>query len=126
MKTIEKDELYNHLSQFLKNRGIEMKDGSYSQRIQQGCSLLTEAVNLTQQGMQKAKGQIDKRLDQMRQVIHEKTAPKPAATAPPPTSSSSASAGPAGSASGNAAPKARARSKRAAGKARPKKTVKKS
>ena len=29
MKQIEKDEIYEHLSQFLKGRGIEMKNGSY-------------------------------------------------------------------------------------------------
>jgi len=76
MKPIEKDELFQHLSQFLKSRGIEMKDGSYTGRIQQGCGLLSEVVNLTQKGMEKAKSEIDKRLDQMRQVIHEKTAPR--------------------------------------------------
>ncbi len=77
MKQIEKDEIYEHLSQFLKSRGIEMKDGGYVQQIQKGCSFLTDAVNLTQQGFERAKTEMDKRLDQMRQVIHERTAPKP-------------------------------------------------
>ena len=77
MKQIEKDEIYEHLSQFLKSRGIEMKDGGYAQQIQKGCSFLTDAVNLTQQGFERAKTEMDKRLDQMRQVIHERTAPKP-------------------------------------------------
>ncbi len=77
MKQIEKDEIYDHLSQFLKGRGIEMKDGAYAQHIQKGCSFLTDAVNLTQQGFERAKTEMDKRLDQMRQVIHERTAPKP-------------------------------------------------
>src|SRR6266581_1850367 len=77
MKPIEQNEIYEHLSQFLKGRGIEMKNGSYAQTIQKSCSLLTDAVNLTQQGMGKAKSEIDKRLDQMREVIHKKTAPKP-------------------------------------------------
>jgi len=76
MKPIEQNEMYEHLSQFLRSRGIDMKEGSYSRRIQKGCSLLTDAVNLTQQGMKRAKTEIDKRLEQMRQVIHEKTAPK--------------------------------------------------
>src|SRR6266404_3306244 len=80
MKTIEQNEIYEHLSQFLKSRGVEMKDGSYARRIQKGCGLLTDAVNLTQKGMGKAKTEIDKRLDQLRQVIHERTAPKPAPT----------------------------------------------
>ena len=76
MKPIEQNEMYEHLSQFLKSKGIDMKEGTYTRRIQKGCSLLTDAVNLTQQGMTRAKTEIDKRLEQMRQVIHEKTAPK--------------------------------------------------
>jgi len=89
MKTIEKNEIYEHLSQFLRSKGIDMKEGTYTRRIQKGCSLLTDAANLTQQGMTRAKTEIDKRLEQMRQVIHEKTGPKspPRAptAAPPPT-----------------------------------------
>jgi len=82
MKQIEKDEIYEHLSQFLKSRGVEMKDGGYVQQIQKGCSFLTDAVNLAQQGLERAKTEMDKRLEQMRQVIHERTAPK--ATPNPP------------------------------------------
>ena len=77
MKPIEQNEIFENLSQFLKNRGIEIKDGSYAQHLQKGCSLLTDAVNLTQQGFERAKTEMDKRLEQMRQGIHEKTAPKP-------------------------------------------------
>ena len=109
MKPIEKNEIYEHLSQFLKNKGIDMKGGTYTQRIQKGCSLLTDAVNLTQQGMERAKTEIDKRFDQMRQVIHEKTAPKPPprapAAEPPPVQSKT------GAASATP-PKAQARTKR--------------
>ena len=79
MKPIEKDELYEHVSQFLKAKGIEMKDGSYPRGIQKGCSILVDAINLSQKGLSQAKVQIDKNLDRMRQVIHEKTAPKTAA-----------------------------------------------
>ena len=87
MKPIEKDELFNHLSGFLKTRGIELTDGSYSNGIQKTCSLLADAINLGQQGFERAKTEFDKRFDQMRQVIHEKTAPPPAAqTASPPPS----------------------------------------
>src|SRR5260370_21856658 len=90
MKPINKDELYEHLSGFLKAKGIEMKEGSYTQRLQKGCNLLADAVNLGQKGLQKAKSEIDRKLDQMRQVIHEKTAPKTPSPAagrgnPPPT-----------------------------------------
>jgi hypothetical protein len=76
MKPIQKDELYEHLCQFLKDKGVEMKDGSYPKAIQKGCSFLADAINLSQKGITQAKGQIDKNLDRMRQVIHEKTAPK--------------------------------------------------
>ena len=76
MKPIQKDELYDHLCQFLKTKGVEMKDGSYPKAIQKGCSFLVDAINLSQKGIAQAKGQIDKNLDRMRQAIHEKTAPK--------------------------------------------------
>jgi hypothetical protein len=77
MKPIQKDELYEHVSGFLKDRGIELKEGSYTKGIQNGCSLLADAINLSQQGLNRAKGEVDKRFEQMRQVIHENTAPKP-------------------------------------------------
>jgi hypothetical protein len=78
MKPIQKEELYKHVSQFLKAKGIEMKEGSYPKGIQKGCSILADAINLSQKGITQAKVQIDKNLDRMRQVIHEKTAPKAA------------------------------------------------
>jgi hypothetical protein len=85
MKPIQKDELYAHLSQFLEAKGIEMKDGSYPRGIQAGCSLLADAINLSQKGIKQAQSEINKNLERMRQVIHEKTAPKSAAkpAAPP-------------------------------------------
>jgi hypothetical protein len=76
MKPIDKNELYANLTDFLKNKGIELKDGSYAKGIEKSCSLLTEAINLGQQSLERAKTQIDKKLDRVRQVIHEKTAPK--------------------------------------------------
>jgi hypothetical protein len=81
MRPIQKDELYEHLSQFLKAKGVEMKDGSYPRGIQAGCSLLADAINLSQKGITKAKVELDKNLERMRRVIHEKTAPHPAAKA---------------------------------------------
>ena len=76
MKPLNKNELYANLNEFLKNKGIELKDGSYAKGIEKSCSLLTEAINIGQQGLDRAKTQIDKRLEQVRQVIHEKTAPR--------------------------------------------------
>jgi len=83
MKPIQKDELYENLSQFLKAKGIELKEGSYSKGIHAGCSFLADAINLSQAGIGRAKAGIDKGFEQVRQVIHEKTAPKPPANATP-------------------------------------------
>ena len=91
MKTLEKDELYQHLHGFLKTKGVELKEGSYSQSIQKGCALLSDAINVSQQGLTRAKVEIDKKLDQLRQVIHEKTAPSGASTRPEPKPKQSAS-----------------------------------
>ncbi len=102
MKPINKDELFQNLSEFLKTRGIELKDGSYAQTIRASCSFLTDAINLGQEGLDRAKTQVDKQLDQMRQTIHEMTAPKPAPN--PPTSASPPPAPPAPSAEAKAAP----------------------
>jgi hypothetical protein len=75
MKEIKPDELFANLTFFLKDRGIELTEGAYSQRIRKGCDLLADAVNLTQAGLARAKAEIDEKLDRMRQIIHEKTAP---------------------------------------------------
>jgi hypothetical protein len=83
MKTLEKDELYQNLQGFLKAKGVELKDGSYSVKIQKSCALLSDAINTSQRGLSRAKVEIDKKLGQLRQVIHEKTA-APGASAPPP------------------------------------------
>jgi hypothetical protein len=82
MKPIEKEELYENLSQFLKTKGIEMKEGTYSKGVHAGCSLLADAINLSQTGLERAKEEIEKKFDQVRQVIHQKTAPKTAAKSP--------------------------------------------
>jgi len=70
MKPIQKEELYAHLSEFLKSKGIEMKDGSYTRGIQAGCSLLADAINLSQSGLKRARAEIDKNVERMRQIIH--------------------------------------------------------
>ena len=86
MKPLSKDELFENLSSFLKTKGIALTDGSYAHGIQKSCSILADVINLGQQGLDKAKTGIDQKMEQMRQVIHEKTAPKPPPTAasPPP------------------------------------------
>jgi hypothetical protein len=77
MQTIKKDELFRNLGDFLKSRGIELNDGSYTTRIQHGCNLLSDAINATQKTVKKTKIEVDQALDQLRQTIHERTAPPP-------------------------------------------------
>src|SRR6266436_3737529 len=76
MKPIDKSELYENLRQFLKTRGVDLQDGSYSRGIHAGCSFLADAINLSQAGLTRAKTEIEKQLDNARKIIHEKTAPK--------------------------------------------------
>jgi hypothetical protein len=87
MKRIKKDELYRHVDGFLKTKGVELKPGSYTDRIQRVCGLLSDVINTSQSGLERAKEETEKGLEKVRQVIHEKTAPKPPPTqTPPPTS----------------------------------------
>ncbi len=76
MKPLAPNEIFKNLSGFLKARGIELKEGSYAEGIQKSCSFLTKAINLGQESMGRAKVEIDKSVEHMRKVIHEKTAPK--------------------------------------------------
>ncbi len=83
MKTIKQDELFQSLNEFLKAKGIELKDGAYAQRIRGACNLLGDTINATHKAAKNAKDEVDKRLDQVRQSIHEATAPRrPAAAGP--------------------------------------------
>jgi hypothetical protein len=77
MKTVNKDELFQNLSGFLKAKGIELKSGSYTQSIQAGCGFLADAVNATQKTVRRARAKADQTLDHLRQSIHAATAPKP-------------------------------------------------
>jgi len=75
MKNIKQDELFSHLGDFLKSKGIELNEGSYTARIKQGCNLLGEAINATQKTVSNTKAKVDRALDDLRQTIHESTAP---------------------------------------------------
>jgi len=77
MNKINKEEMFTHLKGFLKSKGIELQEGTYAKRIQQACGVLTDSVNVSQEALARAKTAMDKGLDQLRQTIHEKTAPKP-------------------------------------------------
>lgn len=84
MNKIDKDELYGHVQEFLKGKGVELQDGSYARSIQQGCEILAKTINGSRDAMERAKAEADRRLDEVRQVIHEKTAPRPPTGSPPP------------------------------------------
>jgi hypothetical protein len=76
MKKLKKDDLYKNLNGFLKEKGVELTDGAYASRLRRGCAILTDTINFTQANLEKAKSRMDQKLDRMRQIIHEKTAPK--------------------------------------------------
>jgi hypothetical protein len=75
MNKINQDELFGHVRKFLKNKGVELQDGSCTRTIRKGCQVLVDTINLSQQAMERAKNEVSKKLEQARQVIHEKTAP---------------------------------------------------
>ena len=77
MKTVNKDELFQNLSGYLKAKGIELKAGSYTHRVQRGCGFLADAVNATQRTVRSAKSKADQALEQLRQSFHNATAPTP-------------------------------------------------
>jgi hypothetical protein len=84
MNRIKKDELFTHVSAFLKTRGIELQSGGYTTAIEKGCQVLADTINLSQQALERAKTGIEQNLDKAREIIHEKTAPrKPPVQRPP-------------------------------------------
>jgi len=84
MKTIEKDELYRTISEFMKSKGLELTEGPYAGHIRRGCDLLSDAINATQRTVVRAREEMDKKLLKLRQCIHEATAPTPPPPPPPP------------------------------------------
>lgn len=84
MKPIDKNELFEHMSSFLKGKGIHLQEGAYTEQLQKSCGLLADTVNLSQKTLERAKEEMDKRLKQVQQVIHEATAPESPPTPPQP------------------------------------------
>ena len=82
MSDIKKEEMFGNLKNFLKSKGIEVQEGSYADGIRKGCEILTDTVNMSQRAFDRAKVAVDKGLDQVRQTVHEKTAPKSKTAAP--------------------------------------------
>ena len=75
MNKIDKDELFTQVNRFLKAKGIDLQEGSYTRTIEKGCQLLADTINLSQQAVERAKAEIDKTVEHAREVIHQKTAP---------------------------------------------------
>ena len=76
MNQINKEEMFGNLKNFLKSKGIELQEGSYAEGIRKSCDMLADSVNLSQRGFEQAKSAVGKGLDQLRQTIHECTAPR--------------------------------------------------
>jgi hypothetical protein len=76
MSDINKEEMFGNLKNFLKSKGINIQEGSYANGIRKGCDILTDTVNMSQRALDCAKDAVDKGLDQVRQTVHEKTAPR--------------------------------------------------
>jgi len=47
MNKIDHEELFGNIKNFLKSKGIELQEGSYSHGIRKGCDLLTDTVNMS-------------------------------------------------------------------------------
>jgi hypothetical protein len=76
VNAINKDELFSHVREFLKTRGIELQEGSYSRTIEKGCQVLADTINLSQQAVDRARSEVEKTLEKVRHSIHQKTAPR--------------------------------------------------
>lgn len=83
MKKLGKDDLYQHIDQFLKEKGIEIRDSApFGNNLKKGCQALTDAINGAQAALEKAHNRMDGGIDKMRDMIHKKTAPRKKAKAP--------------------------------------------
>ena len=84
MKKLKQNDLFKHIDQFLKDKGIEIREAApLGSRIKTGCQILTDTINNAQSTLGKAKDHMDDHLDTMRSIIHEKTAPRKASKAAP-------------------------------------------
>lgn len=77
MKKLGKDDLYRHIDQFLKEKGIEIRDAApLGRNLQKGCQVFTDAINNAQAALEKARNRMDGGIDKMRDIVHKKTAPR--------------------------------------------------
>lgn len=84
MKKLGKDDLYQHIDQFLKDKGIDIQDAKpFGRSLQKGCQALTDMINGAQAAAEKARNRMDSGIDKMREIIHKKTAPRKKSEAAP-------------------------------------------
>lgn len=76
MNKIDKEELFEQLSRFLKTKGIELQEGPYTRTIHKSCQVLADTLNLSQQAMERARVEVERSLEQVREAMHRKTAPR--------------------------------------------------
>lgn len=77
MKTLKKNELLGHVTNFLKTKGIVLEDGSASTKLKTGCETITGIINQGNRSLKNVQKEVTAGVDKVRQVIHEKTAPAP-------------------------------------------------
>ena len=77
MKTIDQDELFRNITQFLQRKGVELKEGSYSRRLQQCCGLLADVVNTTNKTVARACAEVDQKLKDIRETVRRPSGRKP-------------------------------------------------
>lgn len=83
MKKLGKDDLYQHIDQFLKDKGIDIQDAKpFGRSLQKGCQALTDMINGAQAAVEKSRNRMDRGIDKMREIIHKKTAPRKKSEAP--------------------------------------------
>jgi hypothetical protein len=78
MKTLKKNELLGHVTNFLKNKGIVLEEGSASTKLKTGCEAITGIINQGNRSIKNVQKEVTAGVDKVRQVIHESTAPTPA------------------------------------------------
>lgn len=75
MKTLKKGELFRSVKKHLEANGVILEKGEASDKLRAGCALLTAVATKGQSSFQTAKNAVTEQIDNLRQTIHDKTAP---------------------------------------------------
>ncbi|MDG1890960.1 MAG: histone H1-like repetitive region-containing protein, partial [Verrucomicrobiota bacterium] len=77
MKKIKRGDLFRHIDLFLSDRGIELNQNTaLTQGLREGCHVLADTINKTQTAIGRARKKVGGKIDTVRSIIHEKTAPQ--------------------------------------------------